>query len=439
MAINGGHAVWGDMKGENAQGAIPLYCPNCGTCVNRDANSAFCLDCGFYFAETPEAGFITLNPNGAVGASSSFVPVIPGELFTLPSVAGFSRPGYRAIGWNTRPDGSGVRHPAGSSIEAGVETVLYVEWSAEKRNPPMTVIAVVLAVLIFALVLGMGFFEGNFGCSTSPKPSIITDEKEASVVRASLEDYSWEELDGISSLISEASTESEAVAVAKHYNLVDSSGTLDPNQVKSVTVGGQKATVHIIGFGHDKESGGNSAGITFQFADCIAVRPINGSRDNAGGWKNSDLRAWLNDDAFYLLDDDLQKVIKPVSKKTNNVGQADSDGPGIVSSTSDKLWLLSCREVFGNGGADEAVGNEGSQYKLFRDAGVIFTRDENSAALVEENAVLLKTFEGNYSSWWLRSPSVSKPTLFYDVYGETGEYNWGYADTECGVAPCFCI
>ena len=54
------------------------------------------------------------------------------------------------------------------------------------------------------------------------------------------------------------------------------------------------------------------------FRDYLSeTRPMNEDGGNAGGWKRSDLRKWLNKEFIKLLPDDLQEVIH--KKKTVQV------------------------------------------------------------------------------------------------------------------------
>lgn len=78
------------------------------------------------------------------------------------------------------------------------------------------------------------------------------------------------------------------------------------------------------------------------FEDCLEdTRPVNDENTTAGGWKAFDIRAWLNNDLFALLPDDLQAVIEPTE-----IVQI-IDGERVV--TKDKLFLFSKTQLFGKG------------------------------------------------------------------------------------------
>ena len=165
-------------------------------------------------------------------------------------------------------------------------------------------------------------------------------------VKSAVEAYTWDELSRISAEIGAAGDEAAAIEVAKKYNLCTPEGKLDGTQVKSVALAdGTQTTVQIVGFAHDDKTAGGKAGITFIFGDCVGEAPMNGESTNAGGWEASQMRAYLNGDWRVQLPEDLNAVIVPVDKLTNNVGETQE--ASSVTTTSDSLWLLSFAELAG--------------------------------------------------------------------------------------------
>lgn len=259
-------------------------------------------------------------------------------------------------------------------------------------------------------------------------------------VKSAVEAYTWDELSQISAEIGAAGDETAAIEVAKKYNLCTPEGKLDGTQVKSVTLAdGTQTTVQIVGFAHDDKTSGGKAGITFIFGDCVGGAPMNGESTNAGGWEASQMRAYLNGDWRVQLPEDLNAVIVPVDKLTNNVGETQE--ASSVTTTSDSLWLLSFAELAGpipaaelqGGGYEWAVdifNAEGTRYKLFNDTDVIWN---------DANSVLVKNFQGSPISWWERSPNPNYSGYFQIVYSDGYPYggdNAGYSD---GVVAGFCI
>ena len=90
-----------------------------------------------------------------------------------------------------------------------------------------------------------------------------------------------------------------------------------------------------------------------------------------------------------------------------------------ITTTSDKLFLLSEVEIFGS--TIRSASGEGSQYQYFTDGGST-----------------IKYQAGSSFDWWERSPYVNNACYFCYVnhLGSAGYGNAGYVR---GVAPAFCI
>lgn len=316
--------------------------------------------------------------------------------------------------------------------------------------------AAAVAVIAVAVVV-CGFFTGWFGLAGGAP------------VKSSLEAYSWAELSSISNEISRSGSQEAALKVAAKYNLVGADGKLDISKNKTVTLSnGTQARVAIAGFNHDDKSDGTGkAGITFVFVDSVAEHVINSTNSNDGGWAACSMRDWLNAELIGELPSDLSSCIVEVSKNTNNAGQASETA--AVTSTNDKLWLLSVCELTGEASLDDysawqqATGNEvskmqaeglltmesvlrvlsaeGKQYKLFEDAGV---------KLYQQNDALLRAFQpeateteylvsGENAIWWSRSTSSASKTNFFFVKKEGVIDATERASAIMGVAPGFCI
>ena len=259
-------------------------------------------------------------------------------------------------------------------------------------------------------------------------------------VKSAVEAYTWDELSRISAEIGAAGDEAEATEVAKKYNLCTPEGKLDGTQVKSVALAdGTQTTVQIVGFAHDDKTAGGKAGITFIFGDCVGGAPMNPTETNAGGWEASQMRAYLNGDWRVQLPEDLNAVIVPVDKLTNNVGETQE--ASSVTTTSDSLWLLSFAELAGPIPAAELWGGgyewtadifnaEGTRYKLFNDTDVIWN---------DANSVLVKNFQGSPCGWWERSPYPNYSVGFQDVNSDGNPHYGDGAGYSYGVVPGFCI
>ena len=270
-------------------------------------------------------------------------------------------------------------------------------------------------------------------------------------VKSSMSSYSWSELSAIAMEIHDAESDADGMEIAESYNLLN--GGKPDGSTKSITLSdGTTASVTLAGVRQDDLASGGKAGLTFVFADAPVTHAMNSDSSNEGGWEKSEMRSWLNDEFIDMLPSDLKGVIVAANKKTNSAG---GTTPGSVSSTSDKLWLLSLVEVSGSVSPGSLVGGtnsskipaavfnaEGKQYQLFSAKGV-------SAG--EENSVLQRVFTGDDSDgsgivvtgeaspWWLRSLSTTWTSGFEATNAEGDPQNAWITDYELGVAPGFCL
>ena len=91
---------------------------------------------------------------------------------------------------------------------------------------------------------------------------------------------------------------------------------------------------------------------------------MNSSNTNEGGWKNSEIRTYVNNDVCNALPSDLQAVIKEVNKVSDN-GNRDKT---TLNTTKDKLFLLSFEEVgFTTADSGHFVAGQGMKYEYFTD------------------------------------------------------------------------
>lgn len=127
---------------------------------------------------------------------------------------------------------------------------------------------------------------------------------------------------------------------------------------------GETMTYRIVGINHDDlADGSGKAGLTFEATNnALAAQRMNATNTNAGGWEASELRGRLNSgDLWALLPSDLQSKVKPVTKMTDNQGGGSA---GTPSATTDKVFLLSSTEVYGD------LDSDGTQYEYYQSKGV---------------------------------------------------------------------
>ena len=241
--------------------------------------------------------------------------------------------------------------------------------------------------------------------------------------------YSWDELSEIAHAISNTNTitsESEEASV-----------TVD-GQVKTLKVGdmtkvdGKK--VRILGFNHDDLTdtgayGGTNtkAGISFEYVDFITTAQMNSNSTNSGGWEKCALRDTLKGTIYDSLS--IKDKIKAVNKKYIADYSSEKE-----STCSDKLWLLSCGEIW-NSGYNEgntrgySRNTEGNQYKYYKLGKQVY--NSNSDYTKKPNA-------SDSDWWWLRSPYYYGSDSFCYV-GSDGTCHTNRASRSGGVAPGFSI
>ena len=280
------------------------------------------------------------------------------------------------------------------------------------------------------------------GGASDPKP----------IERKALNDYSWDELSRISLEIGQAPSDEEGRATAAKYGLLESDGSLT-RQTKQLVLNETRALdVRLAGIRHDDRSDGTGkAGLTFMSVGGLALRPMNEGQTIDGGWEASALRAWLAGEGKAMLEPELQAVLVPVNKLTNNVGI--TDDPASVTPTSDALWVFAAHEVCGdifwdadeffyqrgNEDVDGLVNSEGPQYEAFAQAGVTQTSDPSGMLSLANST--------GKSPWWYRTPypfdwlidNTGSNGFFYQVRESGYPESLGSPEVPASVVFGFCV
>ena len=135
---------------------------------------------------------------------------------------------------------------------------------------------------------------------------------------------------------------------------------------------------------------------------------------NEGGWPASDMCVWLQDSILPLFPDTVRSNIKEVKKYSYSYSDE-----GTISS-SDKIWIPSSREVFGEDNSDEDSGPE------------YLTAFSDAASRIKRRA-------GEPYWWWLRTASDDYDYYFNCVYYGGSARSDDYAIFVSGVAVGFCL
>lgn len=178
---------------------------------------------------------------------------------------------------------------------------------------------------------------------------------------------------------------------------------------------GKTLEYRIVGINHDDlADGSGKAGLTFEATNsALGYQKMNATNTNAGGWEKSELRGRLNSgDLWSLLPAELQSKVKAVKKLTDNQGGGKA---GTPTATTDKVFLLSATEVWGD------MQSDGTQYEYYKSKGV--TTSNYSGASSSNNH-------------WARSVSPSGSTYFRYV-NYSGDWNYYLATNTYCVFPAF--
>ena len=178
---------------------------------------------------------------------------------------------------------------------------------------------------------------------------------------------------------------------------------------------GKTLEYRIIGINHDDTADGSGkAGLTFEATNnVLGGQRMNATDSNAGGWEKSELRGRLNSgDLWALLPAEIQSKVKSVTKMTDNQGGGKA---GTPSATTDKVFLVSATEVYGD------LQSDGFQYEYYKSKGV--TKSNYSGA-------------SSSNLHWTRSVYPSSSTYFRYVRSD-GVWSSGDAAYTRYVFPAF--
>ena len=146
------------------------------------------------------------------------------------------------------------------------------------------------------------------------------------------------------------------------YNKVEAAMKAETEWSVKLT-NGRTMTYRIVGINHDDLADGTGkAGLTFLTTSTDIMSHMNATDSNAGGWEKSELRGRLNSgDLWALLPAEIQSKAKAVTKMTDNQG---GGSLGTPSATTDRIFLLSSTEVYGD------LDSDGIQYEYYKSKGV---------------------------------------------------------------------
>lgn len=186
----------------------------------------------------------------------------------------------------------------------------------------------------------------------------------------------------------------------------------------------------------------SACGFVLGFLNSVDVHEMKpssngGGGDNTGGWESSSMRTYINSTIYNKLPPELKKVI--VNTKVVS-GHGSSDNNNYV--TSDKLYLLSIKEIYGRNsdGMDEFYSDT-----IGEDTASIYSRQLDRYSYMNATVHgysnytgLAKTYNNGQEWWWTRSPRKTFNDNYYGVMGN-GVLATDNTSVNHGVAPAFKI
>ena len=177
------------------------------------------------------------------------------------------------------------------------------------------------------------------------------------------------------------------------------------------------------------ETSETACGFVVEFVDIIIQKSSDKKYTNVGGWKDSELRTYINGTIYTALPSDLQSVItttKVISGHGSTSGETNFE-------TQDKLYLLSGEEIYSDFASssyakyDTAVGTS-KQLDYYKNQGVTASSCSGAIKIYNENA----------DYWWLRSANSNSTEGFFNV-SDSGYDGINSITIPAGISPAFRI
>ena len=156
----------------------------------------------------------------------------------------------------------------------------------------------------------------------------------------------------------------------------------------------------------------------------------------AGGWLNSDMRAYIQTSVLPLIPEELSNYMllnKVGSAKYGDSGQSDtSNGGVIIYSNGDKLFLPTASEMFGNGSGQSYFRDYTTMVNAYPQFDYYVTHNTNA------DRIKYQLGSTSASWWWNRSPSYDDANNFCNVNSAgCASYHGAYNAGSLGL--CFTL
>ena len=167
-----------------------------------------------------------------------------------------------------------------------------------------------------------------------------------------------------------------------------------------------------------------ACGFVVEFVDAVTTMKMRDTSTNAGGYPATKVYTYLNGTLWDKLPEDLRGVISD-TRVVSGHGSSDSSN---FTSTGQKLFLLSGKEIYGSDSYDTAASNT-RQLDYYSGKGVTTSANYLYAR---------KQYDGSYDFWWLR-PAHSNYYNYFRIVNANGDWSNNVANRTSGVSPAFRI
>ena len=171
-----------------------------------------------------------------------------------------------------------------------------------------------------------------------------------------------------------------------------------------------------------------ACGFVIEFVDIITEHNMNSRETNIGGWKDSEIRTYINKTIYDSLQIDLKENIID----TKVISGHDTLESKIYE-TMDKLYLLSAKEIKGQDLPSNELTNNTANSRTRQ---LDYYKDQYE--LTNNYLSTIKKYNENKKYWWLRSVGDLYSTVF-NATDNLGNIGINFATDKRGVAPAFRI
>ena len=180
-----------------------------------------------------------------------------------------------------------------------------------------------------------------------------------------------------------------------------------------------------------------ACGFVLEFADIITERNMNPEGKyngtqynygyNVGGWPNTSMRTFVNNDIYNSLPSDLKNGIIDTTVVSSH-GSKDSSN----FTSTNKLYLLAPKEIY-----SDFPGSR-TNYDTAKDLTRQLDYYKNEGVTTSNYSKAIKMYDSTANWWWLRSADSSSDYSFYFI-GSGGDWTASNASNVIGVSPAFRI